>query len=156
MPEISPISPPFGFQLAQAEQRLINRTGGTVAKGAIVMCDFAKSATECSSNTVGLANSGFYNVVTATVVGGGSVGVYAVAKAAVADNATGNFVLKGHVSALMPLSTIANETLTVSTGGIMLQTSGRQFALCLSTTSAAGQLAPVLFDGFGGFGGWGT
>lgn len=79
-----------------------NRTGSTLAIGAVVQLDIGASpATESTSKdpTAVFGTSIWHNVVTPTTAGLKS-GIFAIALESIADNASGKFRLRGIVEAL--------------------------------------------------------
>lgn len=158
------VAGPGGVAINTSFAHLANRTGGALAAGDLVMFDMAASATETTNTKVGDAASVFANVVAVTTAGSKAYPL-AVAAEAIADNATGKFILRGIVETKVqkgsgavavgdPLcaENASDEFLADLVDGAKIVGICQSAIADDDTSAGAGGTATVLFNGIEGFG----
>lgn len=156
-----PNSGPGGFDpRATVRIKAINRTGSTALAGQVVVLDMVVSATEVVSGaSIGSSTHAMSNFVTPSKTVSRSAGIACVVEdASIADNAAGNLVLSGVVSADVVATTGSvkpGEPLIVTSTGVLnrvMSSNHKVFAIALQehiTTPTGKAKKNVLFNGFG-------
>jgi hypothetical protein len=138
-----------------------NRTGATTGVGEIVMFDLAQSATEVDNGTPGSsdasgANSSYNNYIDPSVAVGLVSYFFGIALESIADNTTGQILVRGRVNAKVAAACVAGSVLMPAADGTMIirtgATDGKIVAIAETDDSAVTNYADVLFDGIQGFG----
>ena len=149
------VGAPLGLEIPRIECRAINRSGGALAAGNVVMFDLAgtDAAVSATDNTVpGATDAGLSNVIAPTDNLAVGVSILAIALEAIADDATGRFCVQGRVTATTSEAVDCGDSLTVDNSSKGLSDTGGVnqgfFAFALEDTSGAGT-GQVLFNGFG-------
>ncbi len=137
--------------------RFYNRSGGAYLIGEHVQLDLAAVAAEVTSIVPGEANTVWNSViepVSSTTLAGTHAGIHAVALAAVAQDESGEFLLRGIVNAKVDGATAEGSLLVAATDGTLDLASNTAFkiiAISLMVDAPTG-FADVWFDGIDGFG----
>lgn len=153
-----------GLGLNRQEASFTNRTGTALAAGDVVQVDLAASAAESTNFKVGDANSALGNVVAVSAIGARCYPI-AIALEPTADNATGNFLLRGVTNTTarqgsgdIPIGTpltaeAADLELTAdAVAGARIVAIAQTLVANADTTATDGGDCTVLFDGLSGFG----
>lgn len=135
-----------------------NRSGSAIAKNDCVMFDLGNTATECDNNTPGSSDSDGDNSGFNTVVDPATTeldhGVFGIAQEAIADNASGEVMVRGVTDANVIGTTVAYSKLTGQNANpqMILGTGSSGFKIiAIALEADTANVAEVWFDGVGGF-----